>query len=38
LLYLTPRQINLLAHMWCYTMLEGFQTGGQAFGVALPTS
>jgi len=38
LLYLTPRQINLLAHMWCYTMLEGFRTGGQAFGVALPTS
>ena len=36
LLYLRPRQINLLAHMWCCTMLQGFQTAGRAFGVALP--
>jgi hypothetical protein len=38
LLYLMPRQINLLAHMWCYTMLQGFRTVGQAFGVELPAS
>ncbi|WP_266159788.1 hypothetical protein [Dyella silvatica] len=36
LLYLTPRQINLLAHMWCDTMQQGFAAQGQAFGVDLP--
>jgi hypothetical protein len=36
LLYLTPRQINLLAHMWCFTVLQGFQTSGKAFDVDLP--
>ncbi len=37
-LYLTPRQINLLAHMWCTSVQDGFQsfsTTGQAFNTAV---
>ena len=35
LLLLTRRQINLLAHMWAYTVREGFRTQGEAFGVPI---
>jgi hypothetical protein len=34
-IHLTRRQVNLLAHMWCYTMQNGFTSPGTAFGVSL---
>ncbi len=37
LLLLTNQQINLLAHMWGYTVQQGLMVGGQAFGVTLAT-
>ena len=35
LLRLTPRQVNLLAHMWAWAVERGFAIGGQAFGVPI---
>ena len=35
LLYLAPRQVNLLAHMWAYTVSEGLKESGYAFGVPI---
>jgi hypothetical protein len=35
LLYLSPRQVNLLADMWTFTVLQGFAGSGRVFGTAV---
>jgi hypothetical protein len=37
LLLLTPQQINLLADMWSYTIINGFKDSSQAFGTPIRT-
>jgi len=38
LLYLTPRQVNLLAHMWSFTVQRGFESTGRAFDTDIATN